>query len=318
MQASKLSSFQSWPAIHPRSTKWLTAILLLSGAVASNAQISCGGDGQVACNGDHDPYFGMYYNQGPYNPNHPAQQTPPYWFSNNACDLALNPTNGICHGDLASLNGKTPNQGGARHQIGLSKNTPWITFAMREQRFGIPSDQAVNWINIFGTHNSFSNYQDGAFDVNVPGTDMHLNFNVDQAWSMFDQMDMGARVIRLDPISYDVVYNDYTGYDTELRMCHQSAKSFTGTGAECDLTSFGRLFSYGLAEVREWLSVNPGEILVMRLNRVQDGDKDKIDAALFEELESLGYFILPPPGSTYGDFWDPSVKAGPPCARCAR
>jgi Divergent InlB B-repeat domain len=269
--------------IHLCPTKWLAAVLLLLfTTMAVQAQIDCGGEGQRLCNGN-DSYFGVHY----------SDAKDGTYYDSNACDLGLYPDNaaGICTGFNAN-----PTTGGIRH-LYSSDNDGWIQFAMDEQRHGIQSDQAVNWISIFGTHNSYSNYQDGAFNNPALGT----NLNVDQLYSVTDQLDMGARVIRLDPISYQVFA------DSELRMCHQSANTNeVGIETECNPNSWGRLFAYGLAEVRKWLDDNPGEVLVIRMYRTQDGDKDAIDQKLTEELESQGDLILPPPGSVLPDRWDPT------------
>jgi hypothetical protein len=89
--------------------------------------------------------------------------------------------------------------------------------------------------------------------------------NVDQYYSIYDQLDAGSRYIRIDPVSYAVA--DVTGADTELRVCHQSGTSQTVTQLGCNLTACGRLFAYALAEVADWLHNNPGEVIFLRLNR---------------------------------------------------
>ena len=54
-------------------------------------------------------------------------------------------------------------------------------------------DQAINRITTFGTHNSYSDNQDSSYSS-------FSFFNADQYYSIADQLDSGARIIRLDPI----------------------------------------------------------------------------------------------------------------------
>ena len=282
-----------------RSTQWLwIALFLLFGAGAAHAQgtwyISCGDAGQVPCSNDYK-LWDIYYNQPG-----PVPGVPSY-MNNSQCDLGLNvDSSGRC----ANLPGRN---GGQRSIIGTFANSPWLTFAMKEQHFAIQADQNMNWITIFGTHNSYSNYQDGAFNVGP------INFNVDQLYSITDQLDAGARVIRLDPVSYNVSHGIVGQYqDYELRMCHQSS-SGVGTDAECDDTSYGRLFAYGVNEVRQWLAKHPGEVVVIRMYRVNDSDIDVIDRTLFDNTDQS---ILVPDTTSqdyhgFGPLWAPDVDGWP-------
>ena len=249
--------------------------------------VDCGGMDQRVCTSDDGFYHVVYNvsmdtafgNSGSF-----YEQVPgPFWFNESQCDLGLSPNGDICD---ESSNGKWS---GHRNIIGKGLNTPWIDFAMKEQRGGIQSDQAINWITIFGTHNSFSNYQDGAFNVQIPGV-LDLNLNVDQYFSMTDQLNAGARVIRMDPITYGAFHSDFSGssVDYKLRMCHQSASIQLETDGECDFTSYGRLFAEGVFELRQWLDNNPGEVVILRLNRTQSQDLPAIDAALKWNLAPAG------------------------------
>lgn len=290
-------------------SSWASILIGLTATYHLTAQIQCGGEGQRVCtSGDSD--YSIYYNQAPYNKNHPLQLYPPFYFTNNACDLALgvDSKTATCQN---TTSGKEPAQGGLRHQLNHNANPPgsWIEFAMEQQRGPIQSDQAMNWITILGTHNSFSNYQDGAFDVLNPFTFKPLlNMNVDQQFSLSDQLDAGARMVRLDPVSYPVLHDDYRDSDNELRMCHQSG-SGTETELECNFTSYGRLFAYGVAEVSAWLTQNPYAVLVIRLNRVQPQDLIGIDNVLYEELESKGNHLLRPTGTATP--WNPATMGWP-------
>ena len=158
----------------------------------------------------------------------------------------------------------------------------------------------MNWITIFGTHNSFSNYQDGAFNAGVTISDgFDSNLNVDQFYSIYDQLDLGARYIRLDPISYQVYALNPA---TDLRVCHKSSDTGYLDFLECNATSTGRLFQYALQEVAEWLHNNPDEVLVMRFNLTTAGDSAGIDAAIGAEM---GNMVLTP------SEWNPLVSGWP-------
>jgi len=263
----------------------------------SAAQIQCGGENQRVC-GPGDPQYSVWYAQSAPNPNHIFFPV----FTDNSCDLALGPKDGVCNGFLGASKVDGVPEGGIRHiqqlhqYLGAPSNQ-WINFAMQQQN-GIQSDQAINWTTVFGTHNSFSNYQDGGFSP----------LNADQYYSISDQLDAGARYIRIDPITYKVLYDG--GTDSELRVCHESSDP----AAECNITSYGRLFAYSLAEVRTWLLSHPSEVLVLRLNRVQSSDESAIDMAIAQELESSGIPVLLPATGGLGSSptaWNPKSSGWP-------
>jgi hypothetical protein len=287
-----------------RSTNWLLAALfLLFGAGAAHAEsrwtIVCGDLGQRPCHSGDHIFDSVVYN---------ASSGIGLSFGHQACDLALSVgPDGLCgnyqgNGGLRSIIGTTKNP-----TCGPGGNQPscWLDFAMKQQRYGIQSDQAMNWITILGTHNSFSNYQDGGYNS------LGINFNIDQQYSITDQLDAGARVIRLDPISYGITTPDLQNSDIDLRMCHQSSNTDSGTAAECHPTSYGRLFAYGVHEVEQWLERNPGEVVVMRMFRVANHDIDTIDGTL---LNNLGDRMLFPPDAAVllgAPAWFPSQQGWP-------
>src|ERR1035437_1408253 len=63
----------------------------------------------------------------------------------------------------------------------------WIGFALKEQRYNISANTPINRITTFGTHNSFSSYGDG----------FQSFLTTDQALSIWDQLQAGARYIRI-------------------------------------------------------------------------------------------------------------------------
>ena len=239
-----------------RSTNWAwMGLLLLFGAGAAHTQQAwypdCGNYAQRPCESGDKFYDSVYFNKAGF-PGAPNS------FGNQQCDLALN-----VNPKLNECVGISGSQGGRRNILGVPASNSWINFAMKDQRFGIGADQAMNRITIFGTHNSYSNYQDGAFDA--LGL---VNFNVDQWYSITDQLNAGARVIRLDPVIYGITTPDLENSDIEVRMCHQSADTSGATALECQNTSYGRLFASGVYEVQQWLDKNPGEVVVIRMYRV--------------------------------------------------
>jgi hypothetical protein len=268
-------------------------LLLLCPASAIWAQGSwdliCGGLGQVACNSNDKYYSSVYFNKPSY----------PFVFNDQPCDLALaKDKDGLC--------GNFPGPfGGVRYLLANSYKTGWSGFAQAQQRGAIQADQAMNWINILGTHNSYSNYQDGAYNSTEGGA----NVNVDQYYSISDQMDAGARLIRLDPITYEVVHG--FSEDKELRMCHASGSDQT----VCATTSTGRLFASGVQEVQEWLNRNPGEVLVVRMYRVQESDVPVIDKTIIYNVQMSGGAInvLVPPNQDYftDQTWNPATQGWP-------
>jgi hypothetical protein len=277
--------------VHPyRTVGFLPlALLLLSlTALSARAQIPCGGEGQKACLAETDaygtPYLNVLYDTGTF-----------AFTTFRLCDLALgiDPNTFLCNGNEPI---------GSRHIIGeyLGPGVPigtaatpyWTAFAMQQQGI-VQADQAINWTTIFGTHNSFSNYQDGAFNVSITLGNFNGNMSVDQYYSIFDQLVLGARYIRIDPLSYSVVGAPVIPTESlsDLRVCHQSADSSGATIAECNITARGRLFQYALKEVRDWLRTSPSEVLVLRMNRTVAGDYDQIDAAIAAEI---GDVVLKP------------------------
>jgi hypothetical protein len=151
----------------------------------------------------------------------------------------------------------------------------WTGWALAEQQYSIGADQAINWISIFGSHNSFSNPTEGG---SAP-------INVDQVLTIADQLQNGARYVRLDP-------QDYNG---QLRLCH-SFSSFL-----CADLSYGRLWAYGLQEIADWLHQHPGEFVVMRLHGAPGGfDYD----TTINDI--LGPMIFKP------NFWDSKVNPPQP------
>ena len=158
----------------------------------------------------------------------------------------------------------------------LTQSPSWVAWAMGEQRYDIGGNVPLNYITTFGTHNSFSSYGDG----------FQSALTTDQKLSITDQLQAGARYIRLDP---DYWYNN-------MRLCHGSSTAlcallsppaglvlggyalaelgpiapFVGT-VEGVITP-GRLYAYAVKEVADWMEKNPAEFLILDIHagRPQD------------------------------------------------
>jgi len=169
---------------------------------------------------------------------------------------------------------------------------------MYNQMHGMSADLPMNLVNIFGDHNSFSDYVDGGFS----------SVNADQEFSISGQLNAGARVIRLDPRVYS------SNGDREFRLCNTGQSD----GNSCRWTSLGRLFPYALAEIKQWLDNNPGEVLVLRLNRTSSVGAWRIEQSIDAELGRDILLLPDTPENSNQDVWKPFSKVGWPTLRQMR
>jgi hypothetical protein len=137
---------------------------------------SCGGNGDGVC----------------------SVATPEFWANDSgSCDRGLKASNGVVRGVVGD--GVCTNDSRSTQAYSGS----WVQWAMNQQRYSISKDVPYNYNVTLGTHNSYSNYADG--DNNPFGTN--------QNYSITDQLNLGARNLRLDPV-------EYFG---EVRLCHTSS-----------------------------------------------------------------------------------------------
>jgi hypothetical protein len=230
------------------------AVLLANTAVAQALYtVSCGTEGGNVCTFSN-PELLLNSNDGTLMP----------------CDYGLQPQNGIC----VNANRRT---------LPDAYQTTEIGKAMHNQLYSVQADQPLNWITFFGTHNSFSSYREGVRPADVGITFSFLgsnigftsNFVADQTLSITDQLQDGARYIRLDPHFYD----------GELRLCHNSVGL---DSTICGGTTYGRLFAYGVQEIAAWLRANPGEFVILRLNN-SVSETDVLNAPIAQYLGDLVY-----------------------------
>lgn len=142
-------------------------------------------------------------------------------------------------------------------------NTSWTGWALHQQRYGIGGDAPMNYVTTTGTHNSFSNSAEGFFS----------RVATDQRLSITDQLNLGARYIRLD------------GYFWlgEMRVCHGDATECSALDKVGLPISSGRLFANAVQEVANWLNRNPSEFIVLDLN----GDPAGYSALVMEPIKQM-------------------------------
>lgn len=186
------------------------------------------------------------------------------------CDFSLNPNfeNGswMCR-DLGRRK-TVSEQVWGNVRFPLSRATH---FQQTDQHRRISADLPLNYVPILGTHNSYSNPVDGG----------NLQLVVDQMLTITDQLQMGARHIRLDPIAkvssatpilchasnYDESWLSYFKLPTNERELCATETNVLGTHG---FISRQRPLVYGIREVKYWLQKHPDEVIVLRFNNVGD------------------------------------------------
>lgn len=161
------------------------------------------------------------------------------------------------------------------------------TFFQQSDQLGrISADLPLNYVPIIGTHNSYSNYKDGSENV----------FNADQLHTITDQLQLGARHLRLDPIG--------RASDGSPILCHISPLSsglskffaalklpsneseFCATALFGKALSYQRPFYYAVRELNKWLERHPGEVVILRIHYVGSSvSKREISQVVVHELQ---------------------------------
>jgi hypothetical protein len=146
----------------------------------------------------------------------------------------------------------------------------WTAAALRLQR-EIDINTPLNEATFIGTHNSYN-----AKTYQIP----FVRYIDPNQWlSIYDQLGMGVRSIELDA---HWTLNNY--FSREILLCHGQS-SHLGCGP------FDRPFNAGLLELRNWLKENPGEVVLLYIERHLDGHEPRLAAQLDDEL---GEFIFKP------------------------
>jgi hypothetical protein len=222
--------------------------------------VNCGGEGEKPC-GYSDPNKGW----GLLPANTPNDGTTTNINDTVRCDSGLqlhydSTTGQVC----VNRNRLTVGE------IGDTAHNPApLIYGRENQNDVIQADQPITFAPILASHNSYSNYFDGA----------QSQFSTDHGFSMTDQLQYGARLIRLDPWLF-------TNSDFQIKLCHSS--TFTETIGKlsvtldgrtvCDMQdslgkaiSLNRSFIFGIKEVAHWLRIHPNEFVVIRLHDTGQG-----------------------------------------------
>lgn len=174
----------------------------------------CGGENQRTCKWTDQEY----YDNG-----------------SQACEYDLKASGGVCVNELRRV---------------WTQRSAWLTWAVRQQRYGVEGNEPVNLITTISAHNAFSSLNQGF------GTDQ-----ANQKFSITDLLRMGARALELDP-HWSV---------SKLRLCHW------GPNEACP-QAWTRLLASSFDEIRNWLDANPDEVIFIKLDDKIAGRNDELIA----------------------------------------
>ncbi len=152
-----------------------------------------------------------------------------------------------------------------RHLVGAGFRGTWTDWALANQRT-LAVDEPLNWVQHLTTHNANNNIADG--ETGDPN----------QVWSMSDQLDLGSRMLWLDP--------HWTF--GEVRLCHPLVIE-VGPDFHIGCTANDRLFAYAVREIATWLTANPDEIILIDLEAYVEGHFDEVSTPLEEWLGTKLY-----------------------------
>lgn len=206
-----------------------------------------------------------------------------FWANDSGfCDRGLKPSIGLLRvalGESATCVNDTRNTESGRS---------WAAWALTEQLNHVQGDVPINHTFRLATHNSYSNMRDGYRSL----------LSANQYYSITDQLNLGARSIRIDPWFYF----------GEARVCHGSRQvdcelqaALPIAGLAVSLTPLAgwipilppaikpllpvgfafastvkvnnRLYANAIKEVGQWLDAHPGEIITLIQNDYVPLDK---------------------------------------------
>ncbi len=212
------------------------------------------------------------------------------------------------------------------------RDTSWAGWALHQQRNGIQGNLPINAAYTMGTHNSFSNYNDGDRSA----------INMNQFYSITDQLQLGVRSIRIDPVFYF----------GQLRTCHSSPfDAIKATNADVCMALAGlgtvglsdffaplivglnlapppipevldtllaaaailgasnpinnRLFAYTVKEVAAWLDSNPSEVILLEMYEADSSQHGSVNQVFHTYL--AGKVFTPADYANAGKNW-PSIS----------
>jgi hypothetical protein len=148
----------------------------------------------------------------------------------------------------------------------------WTYRALALQR-DIDVNAPLNQATFIGTHNS-----ENAISYQIP---FIRYVDPNQILSIYDQLEVGVR-----SVEYDVHWYLGAHFKKDILLCHALANHL-------GCSSFDRPVTEGLAELRDWLKSNPGEVVLLYFDRstALDGHEPRLTNYL---QEYLGDFIYKP------------------------
>ncbi|MCX6594981.1 MAG: dockerin type I domain-containing protein [Acidobacteria bacterium] len=205
-----------------------------------------------------------------------------FWNGGNGfCDTGLKPSNGYFKAIFAA-GGTCVNS--TRDTVGEDKS--WAAWALSQQRNGIQKHLPINFVTTLGTHGSHSNYQDGNRNL----------LNLNQYYSMTDQLNQGARLIRIDPQYY---FGQVRAAHCSSHTQCESLGVAQAIGAALALAPFvapinllipypipailntaliaaapvatyskvtNRLWAWSIQEINDWLVAHPNEVIILTMS----------------------------------------------------
>ena len=146
----------------------------------------------------------------------------------------------------------------------------WLAQTLQFQR-AIDMNAPLNEATFIGTHNS-----ENAVAYQIPFV-RYVDPN--QQLSIYDQLEVGVRSIEFDVHWYNDLH-----FSKDILLCH-------GLNNHVGCSVFDRPVKEGLAEMKTWLSENPGEVVILYFDKTLDGHEPRLAAYLNEQL---GQFIYKP------------------------
>lgn len=246
----------------------------------------CGGEGERACSLS-DPSF-LYL----------PQKLPGF-----ACDRALDVA--PLFPSVSGVPFRCVDLGGRSKPAIRARLSPISRSQQNDQYGSISADLPINLIPILGTHNSYSNAVDGSESW----------FSKNQEHSITDQLWLGARHIRMDPMNHptrqflchmspDTQNNGFFNFlrsinpdipTTEVGLCGVSVAGIAPGGFRGRI-SYLRPFYMALREFRRWLERNPGEVVFLLINNFWEESNSaysspaELELVIRHELEPLLYW----------------------------
>ena len=223
----------------------LPLLLAMTVLPALHAQVSCGGEGQNNCTLGDAAFYSNNNEAG--------------------CQYDLQANGNF----LSNLEGNSTCVNQQRYKLSrqLGPDQSWAAWALSQQRNAIGRNEQLNWITTMGTHNSYSNSDQG----------YTLNLGQNQVYSITDQLNAGARILELDPHAY--LFDVNGGH---LTVCHGSPIAQITNGATVNLTDteacvgtspgYARYFESVLGEIVYWMNNNPQEVLIIFIDDGGDDD----------------------------------------------